>query len=236
MTLASRSVLASTAAPWIAPVRNGKNLPVEVRYLGAGLFEEHGFGDIAIRKHSDPVLMVEAYRQLAAKTDYPLHLGVTEAGPSSWAPSSAFGALLSRALAIPSASLSADPVEIKAGDQILQSLNLRPRKLEIVSARLVAVPRWTFISSPRKLPLLRVWSSRCAWLLRGCVVNGPGEARDVDLGVASATAGGQIFVKGKVRVATNLSPRLWKPSSRKLCALFTRKAWRPSRVPRLRSA
>ena len=120
----------------------GKATPealVESAIWEAGLFEEHGYGDIAISvKHSDPVLMVEAYRQLAEKTDYPLHLGVTEAGPKFMGTiksSVAFGALLAEGIGDTiRVSLSAPPVEeIKVGDQILQSLNLRPRKLEIVS-------------------------------------------------------------------------------------------------------
>ena len=119
----------------------GKATPealVESAIWEAGLFEEHGYGDIAISvKHSDPVLMVEAYRQLAEKTDYPLHLGVTEAGPKFMGTiksSVAFGALLAEGIGDTiRVSLSAPPVEeIKVGDQILQSLNLRPRKLEIV--------------------------------------------------------------------------------------------------------
>ena len=120
----------------------GKATPealVESALWEASLFEEHGYGDIAISvKHNDPVIMVEAYRQLAAQSDYPLHLGVTEAGPAfqgTIKSSVAFGALLAEGIGDTiRVSLSADPVEeIKVGDQILQSLNLRPRKLEIGS-------------------------------------------------------------------------------------------------------
>src|SRR6188508_4077 len=120
----------------------GKATPealVESALWEAGLFEEHGFGDIKISvKHNDPVIMVEAYRQLAAQCDYPLHLGVTEAGPAfqgTIKSAVAFGALLSRGIGDTiRVSLSAPPVEeVKVGIQILQSLNLRPRKLEIVS-------------------------------------------------------------------------------------------------------
>src|SRR5699024_1724797 len=120
----------------------GKATPealVESALWEAGLFEEHGFGDIKISvKHNDPVVMVEAYRQLAAQCDYPLHLGVTDAGPAfqgTIKSSVAFGALLAEGIGDTiRVSLSAPPEEeIKVGDQILQSLNLRPRKLDIVS-------------------------------------------------------------------------------------------------------
>jgi len=186
----------------------GKATPealVESAIWEAGLFEEHGYGDIAISvKHSDPVIMVEAYRQLAEKTDYPLHLGVTEAGPAfqgTIKSSVAFGALLSQGIGDTiRVSLSADPVEeIKVGDQILQSLNLRPRKLEIVSCPSCGraqVDVYTLAEEvtaglegmefPRRVAVM------------GCVVNGPGEARDADLGVASGNGKGQIFVKGEV--------------------------------------
>lgn len=97
----------------------GKATPealVESALWEASLFEEHGYGDIAISvKHNDPVIMVEAYRQLAAQSDYPLHLGVTEAGPAfqgTIKSSVAFGALLAEGIGDTiRVSLSADPVE-----------------------------------------------------------------------------------------------------------------------------
>ncbi|MGZ4585253.1 MAG: flavodoxin-dependent (E)-4-hydroxy-3-methylbut-2-enyl-diphosphate synthase, partial [Mycobacterium sp.] len=120
----------------------GKATPealVESALWEASLFEEHGFGDIKISvKHNDPVVMVAAYEQLAARCDDPLHLGVTEAGPAfqgTIKSAVAFGALLSRGIGDTiRVSLSAPPVEeVKVGTQILESLNLRPRGLEIVS-------------------------------------------------------------------------------------------------------
>ncbi|WP_031183508.1 flavodoxin-dependent (E)-4-hydroxy-3-methylbut-2-enyl-diphosphate synthase, partial [Streptomyces seoulensis] len=105
----------------------------------ASLFEEHDFRDIKISvKHNDPVVMIEAYRQLAAQCDYPLHLGVTEAGPAfqgTIKSAVAFGALLSEGIGDTiRVSLSAPPVEeVKVGNQILESLNLKQRGLEIVS-------------------------------------------------------------------------------------------------------
>ena len=120
----------------------GKATPealVESALWEASLFEEHGFGDIKISvKHNDPVVMVAAYELLAAQCDYPLHLGVTEAGPAfqgTIKSAVAFGALLSSGIGDTiRVSLSAPPVEeVKVGTQILESLNLRPRGLEIVS-------------------------------------------------------------------------------------------------------
>ncbi|WP_072802133.1 flavodoxin-dependent (E)-4-hydroxy-3-methylbut-2-enyl-diphosphate synthase [Rhodococcoides yunnanense] len=186
----------------------GKATPealVESALWEAGLFEEHGFGDIKISvKHNDPVIMVAAYEQLAAQSDYPLHLGVTEAGPSfqgTIKSAVAFGALLSRGIGDTiRVSLSAPPAEeIKVGTQILQSLNLRPRRLEIVSCPSCGraqvdvyklADEVTAGLDGMEIPL------RVA--VMGCVVNGPGEARDADIGVASGNGKGQIFVKGKV--------------------------------------
>ncbi|AGF72761.1 flavodoxin-dependent (E)-4-hydroxy-3-methylbut-2-enyl-diphosphate synthase [Corynebacterium halotolerans] len=186
----------------------GKATPealVESAIWEAGLFEEHGYGDIAISvKHSDPVTMVEAYRQLAEQTDYPLHLGVTEAGPKFMGTiksSVAFGALLSQGIGDTiRVSLSADPVEeIKVGDQILQSLNLRPRKLEIVSCPSCGRAQVdVYKLADEVTAALEGMEYPLRVAVMGCVVNGPGEARDADLGVASGNGKGQIFVKGEV--------------------------------------
>src|SRR5918997_3598365 len=117
----------------------GKATPealVESALWEAGLFEEHGFRDFKISvKHSDPVVMIRAYEMLAERGDWPLHLGVTEAGPAfqgTIKSAVAFGALLSKGIGDTiRVSLSAPPVEeIKVGNQILESLNLRKRGLE----------------------------------------------------------------------------------------------------------
>ena len=186
----------------------GKATPealVESALWEAGLFEEHGYGDIAISvKHNDPVIMVEAYRQLAAQSDYPLHLGVTEAGPAfqgTIKSSVAFGALLAEGIGDTiRVSLSADPVEeIKVGDQILQSLNLRPRKLEIVSCPSCGRAQVDVYKLANEVTEgLDGMEFPLRVAVMGCVVNGPGEARDADLGVASGNGKGQIFVKGEV--------------------------------------
>src|SRR5213079_2863879 len=120
----------------------GKATPealVESALWEASLFEEHGFRDIKISvKHHDPVVMIEAYRLLSERSDYPLHLGVTEAGPAfqgTVKSAVAFGALLADGIGDTiRVSLSAPPVEeVKVGIAILESLNLRQRRLEIVS-------------------------------------------------------------------------------------------------------
>ena len=186
----------------------GKATPealVESALWEAGLFEEHGFGDIKISvKHNDPVVMVEAYRQLAAQCDYPLHLGVTEAGPAfqgTIKSSVAFGALLAEGIGDTiRVSLSAPPEEeIKVGDQILQSLNLRPRKLDIVSCPSCGRAQVDVYELAEKVTAgLEGMEVPLRVAVMGCVVNGPGEARDADLGVGSGNGKGQIFVKGEV--------------------------------------
>ncbi|MFE2998538.1 flavodoxin-dependent (E)-4-hydroxy-3-methylbut-2-enyl-diphosphate synthase [Nocardia sp. NPDC059246] len=186
----------------------GKATPealVESALWEAGLFEEHGFGDIKISvKHNDPVIMVEAYRQLAAQCDYPLHLGVTEAGPAfqgTIKSAVAFGSLLSEGIGDTiRVSLSAPPAEeIKVGTQILQSLNLRPRKLEIVSCPSCGRAQVDVYTLADQVTAgLEGMEVPLRVAVMGCVVNGPGEAREADLGVASGNGKGQIFVKGEV--------------------------------------
>jgi (E)-4-hydroxy-3-methylbut-2-enyl-diphosphate synthase len=178
---------------------------VESAVWEASLFEEHDFHDFKISvKHNDPVVMVRAYELLAERGQWPLHLGVTEAGPAfqgTIKSATAFGALLSQGIGDTiRVSLSAPPVEeVKVGIAILQALNLRERKLEIVSCPSCGraqVDVYTLAEQVHagldglEVPL------RVA--VMGCVVNGPGEAREADLGVASGNGKGQIFVKGEV--------------------------------------
>src|SRR5476651_2291898 len=148
--------------------------------------------------------MVNAYRQLAAACDYPLHLGVTEAGPTfqgTIKSSVAFGALLAKGIGDTiRVSLSAPPVEeIKVGNQILQSLNLRPRKLEIVSCPSCGRAQVDVYTLAEQVTAgLEGLEVPLRVAVMGCVVNGPGEAREADLGVASGNGKGQIFVKGEI--------------------------------------
>ncbi|KND42251.1 MULTISPECIES: flavodoxin-dependent (E)-4-hydroxy-3-methylbut-2-enyl-diphosphate synthase [Streptomyces] len=186
----------------------GKATPealVESALWEASLFEEHGFRDIKISvKHNDPVVMVNAYRQLAAQCDYPLHLGVTEAGPAfqgTIKSAVAFGALLSEGIGDTiRVSLSAPPVEeIKVGNQILESLNLKPRRLEIVSCPSCGRAQVDVYKLAEEVTAgLTGMEVPLRVAVMGCVVNGPGEAREADLGVASGNGKGQIFVKGEV--------------------------------------
>ncbi|MBO3084416.1 flavodoxin-dependent (E)-4-hydroxy-3-methylbut-2-enyl-diphosphate synthase [Cellulomonas fengjieae] len=186
----------------------GKATPealVESAVWEASLFEEHGFRDFKISvKHNDPVVMVRAYELLSERGDWPLHLGVTEAGPAfqgTIKSATAFGALLSKGIGDTiRVSLSAPPVEeVKVGIQILQSLNLRPRKLEIVSCPSCGRAQVdVYTLAERVTAGLEGMEVPLRVAVMGCVVNGPGEAREADLGVASGNGKGQIFVRGQV--------------------------------------
>jgi (E)-4-hydroxy-3-methylbut-2-enyl-diphosphate synthase len=186
----------------------GKATPealVESALWECSLFEEHGFRDIKISvKHNDPVVMVNAYRQLAVACDYPLHLGVTEAGPAfqgTIKSAVAFGALLSEGIGDTiRVSLSAPPVEeVKVGNQILESLGLRERGLEIVSCPSCGRAQVDVYTLAEQVTAgLEGLEVPLRVAVMGCVVNGPGEAREADLGVASGNGKGQIFVRGEV--------------------------------------
>jgi len=186
----------------------GKATPealVESAIWEASLFEEHDFHDFKISvKHNDPVIMVKAYEMLSERGDWPLHLGVTEAGPAfqgTIKSSVAFGALLAKGIGDTiRVSLSAPPVEeIKVGSQILESLNLRPRKLEIVSCPSCGRAQVDVYQLANDVTAgLEKLTVPLRVAVMGCVVNGPGEAREADLGVASGNGKGQIFVKGEV--------------------------------------
>jgi len=168
-------------------------------------FREVDFDLIKISvKASNVPLMVEAYRMLADATDVPLHLGVTEAGPPPMGlvkATAGIGALLLEGIGDTIRySLTADPVEeAKAGRQLLEALGLRERK----NVDLIACPscgraeidvidvanRAMAAFGERQIPLQVA--------VMGCVVNGPGEARDADLGIAAGNKRGHLFVKGR---------------------------------------
>ena len=178
---------------------------VESAMWEASLFEQVGFYDFKISvKHHDPVVMVRAYELLAEACEYPLHLGVTEAGPAfqgTIKSSVAFGTLLSEGIGDTiRVSLSAPPAEeVKVGTKILESLNLRPRKLDIVSCPSCGraqVDVYTLAEQVTKG--LEGMTAPLRVAVMGCVVNGPGEAREADLGVASGNGKGKIFVRGEV--------------------------------------
>ena len=178
---------------------------VESAVWEASLFEEHDFHDFKISvKHNDPVVMIRAYEMLAERGEWPLHLGVTEAGPAfqgTIKSATAFGALLAKGIGDTiRVSLSAPPVEeVKVGTQILQALNLRPRKLEIVSCPSCGRAQVDVYKLADEVTAgLEGMTVPLRVAVMGCVVNGPGEAREADLGVASGNGKGQIFVKGEV--------------------------------------
>ena len=188
--------------------KHGRATPealVESALWECSLFEEHGFRDIKISvKHHDPLVVIAANRLLAERCDYPLHLGVTEAGPppqGTIKAAVAFGVLLAEGIGDTiRVSLSAPVVEeVKAGQQILQSLGLRERHLEIVSCPSCGRSQGDVYNLAERVTAafdgfpvpLRV-------AVMGCVVNGPGEAREADLGVSAGNGKGQIFVHGEV--------------------------------------
>ncbi|MEW2305598.1 flavodoxin-dependent (E)-4-hydroxy-3-methylbut-2-enyl-diphosphate synthase [Streptomyces sp. NPDC006655] len=178
---------------------------VESALWECSLFEEHGYTDLKISvKHHDPVVMIEAYRKLAGRCDYPLHLGVTEAGPrfqGTVKSAVAFGALLAEGIGDTiRVSLSAPPVEeVKVGTQILEALGLRPRGLDIVSCPSCGRAQVDVHTlAERVTAALEGFPVPLRVAVMGCVVNGPGEAREADIGVAAGNGKGQIFVKGEV--------------------------------------
>src|SRR5881398_863367 len=186
----------------------GRDTPealVESALWECSLFEEHGFRDIKISvKHHDPVVMIAAYRMLADQCEYPLHLGVTEAGPAfqgTVKSAVAFGALLAEGIGDTiRVSLSAPPVEeVKVGIAILESLGLRDRGLEIVSCPSCGRAQVDVYTLADQVTAgLEGMEVPLRVAVMGCVVNGPGEAREADLGVASGNGKGQIFVRGEV--------------------------------------
>ncbi|WP_297346857.1 flavodoxin-dependent (E)-4-hydroxy-3-methylbut-2-enyl-diphosphate synthase, partial [uncultured Mobiluncus sp.] len=163
------------------------------------------FHDFAISvKHHNPVTMIQAYRLLAQHGDWPLHLGVTEAGPTfqgTIKSATAFGALLSEGIGDTiRVSLSAPPVEeIKVGLEILRSLGLRKRNFEIVSCPSCGRSQVDVYTLANEVTAgLKDITYPLRVAVMGCIVNGPGEAREADLGVASGNGKGQIFIKGQV--------------------------------------
>lgn len=170
-----------------------------------GLLEEHGFRDIKISvKHQNVAEMISAYRLLANETDAPLHLGVTEAGtPKQGIVKSAIGigTLLAEGIGDTiRVSLTADPVEeVKVGKQILKTLGLRNEGFDLVAcpscgrAELDVFALANEVESAIEkmdLPPMQI-------AVMGCEVNGPGEARDADIGIAAGPGRGLLFSKGK---------------------------------------
>jgi (E)-4-hydroxy-3-methylbut-2-enyl-diphosphate synthase len=172
------------------------------------ILEDEDFTDIKISvKHSNPVEMIEAYRQLAEKCEYPLHLGVTEAGPmpaGGIKSAVGIGTLLAEGIGDTiRVSLTDDPVEeVKAGNWILQSLGLKKRGLDLVACPSCGRAEVDVLGLTRKVNEALEVSGLKAPIrvaVMGCVVNGPGEAREADLGIAAGKGYGQLIVGGQVQ-------------------------------------
>ncbi len=177
---------------------------VESAQLELAYFEEVGFDDVKISvKASSVPLMIEAYRQLSEVTDHPLHLGVTEAGPPPVGvikATAGIATLLAEGIGDTIRySLTADPVEeARAGRQLLEAMGLRERKnVDLIACPscgraeidVIAVAEQAMKAfGDREIPLQVA--------VMGCVVNGPGEARDADLGIAAGNKRGHLFVRG----------------------------------------
>ena len=179
---------------------------VESAQMELAYFDEVGFDQVKISvKASSVPLMIEAYRQLSEATDHPLHLGVTEAGPPPAGlvkATAGIAALLAEGIGDTIRySLTADPVEeARAGRVLLEAMGLRERK----GLDLIACPS----CGRAEVDVIKVANDAQAALegmeipiqvaVMGCVVNGPGEARDADLGIAAGRQKGHLFVKGQV--------------------------------------
>ncbi len=194
--------------PKLYEKHGGKVTPeamVESAQQELAYFEEVGFDDVKISvKASSVPLMIEAYRQLADATDHPLHLGVTEAGPppvGTLKATAGMATLLAEGIGDTIRySLTADPVEeARAGRQLLETLGLRERKnIDLIACPscgraeidVIQVANDAMVAfGEREIPLQVA--------VMGCVVNGPGEARDADIGIAAGNKRGHLFVKGR---------------------------------------
>jgi (E)-4-hydroxy-3-methylbut-2-enyl-diphosphate synthase len=179
---------------------------VESAQIELGLFAEVGFDDVKISvKASNVPLMIESYRMLADVTDHPLHLGVTEAGPPPAGlvkGTAGIGTLLSEGIGDTIRySLTADPVEeARAGRQLLEALGLRERK----GVDLIACPSCgraeidVYKVAQEAQVALEAKALPIQVAVMGCVVNGPGEARSADLGIAAGRHRGHLFIQGKI--------------------------------------
>ncbi len=169
------------------------------------MLEEHGYDQIKISlKASDVPLMLEAYRLLAEKVDYPLHIGVTEAGTvrSGLVKSAVgIGALLAQGIGdTVRVSLTGHPVhEVKAAYDILGALGLRRRGVELISCPTCGRTQVDIISLAEQVEeRLKHITRPLKVAVMGCVVNGPGEARQADVGIAGGKGQGLIFRQGRI--------------------------------------
>jgi (E)-4-hydroxy-3-methylbut-2-enyl-diphosphate synthase len=169
-------------------------------------FSEVGFDNVKISvKASNVPLMIEAYRQLADTVDHPLHLGVTEAGPPPGGlikGTAGIGTLLAEGIGDTIRySLTADPVEeARAGRKLLEALGLRERKdLDLIACPSCGRAEIDVIGVAKQAQeALEGRSLPLQVAVMGCVVNGPGEAREADLGIAAGKRKGHLFIRGKI--------------------------------------
>ena len=173
---------------------------VESALRNISIVEDFDFYEFKVSvKSSDVFLSIEAYRQLSKVTDYPLHLGITEAGtflPGSIKSSIGFGSLLMSGIGDTiRVSLSDDPVEeIKVGNEILKSLNLRNRGVKIISCPSCARQAFNVIKTVKKLEdRLSHIKTPISLSIIGCVVNGPGEAAQTDIGITGGGKGNNML-------------------------------------------
>ena len=169
------------------------------------LLEDEGFGLIKISiKASDPLSTIAAYRKISSETDYPLHIGVTEAGPpfsGAIKSAAALGILLYQGLGDTiRISLTGEPVlEVMAAYHLLRALHLRKRGVEIVSCPLCGRSETNLAPIVREVEeRVASWPDSLHLAIMGCCVNGPGEAREADVGIAAGKDGGILFRKGKI--------------------------------------
>ena len=177
---------------------------VESAIRNIGIIENEDFYNLKVSvKSSDVFLSIAAYKQLSLKTNYPLHLGITEAGsflPGSIKSSIGFGALLLEGIGDTiRVSLSDDPVEeVKVGNEILKSLNLRNRGVKIISCPSCARQAFEVIDTVKILEeKLSHIKTPITLSIIGCVVNGPGEASQTDIGITGGGKGSNmLYLKG----------------------------------------
>jgi (E)-4-hydroxy-3-methylbut-2-enyl-diphosphate synthase len=178
---------------------------IESALRNVKLLEEQGFAEIKISiKSADVLTTISAYRQLAQRTDYPLHLGVTEAGgliAGTVKSSVALGILLSEGIGDTfRISLTRDPVEeVQVGYALLRSLQIRQRGPELISCPTCGRTRIDLFSLAEAVErFTQTMKAPLKIAVMGCVVNGPGEAREADIGVAGGNGVGIIFKKGEI--------------------------------------
>ncbi len=188
---------------------------VESALRNISIVEDFDFYEFKVSvKSSDVFLSIEAYRQLSKVTDYPLHLGITEAGtflPGSIKSSIGFGSLLMSGIGdTVRVSLSDDPVqEIKVGNEILKSLNLRNRGVKIISCPSCARQAFNVIETVKKLEdRLSHIKTPISLSIIGCVVNGPGEAAQTDIGITGGGKGNNMLYLNGVESEKILSDEM----------------------------